>query len=201
MKDPYQVLGVSPTASDDEIKKAYRELARKYHPDNYQDNPLADLAQEKMKEVNEAYDTLTKSRSGGGTRARTADSSYSSAGTASSDPRYAQVRSAINSGYLNQAEELLRAMPDRDAQWNYLMGAVAFRRGHLDNARAYYETACRMDPTNREYQQAYSRMQTGGAYQAYRQTGYPENTQCDGCDVCTSLMCADCFCRCLGSGC
>ena len=65
MKDPYEVLGVSPSASDDEIKKAYRELARKYHPDNYQNNPLADLAQDKMKEINEAYDTITKNRAGG----------------------------------------------------------------------------------------------------------------------------------------
>ncbi len=66
MRDPYEVLGVSPNASDEEIKRAYRELARKYHPDNYQNNPLADLAEEKMKEVNEAYDAITKSRSGGG---------------------------------------------------------------------------------------------------------------------------------------
>lgn len=59
MKDPYEVLGVPHGASEDEIKKAYRELARKYHPDNYVNNPLADLAQEKMKEINEAYATLT----------------------------------------------------------------------------------------------------------------------------------------------
>lgn len=64
MRDPYEVLGVDPSASDDEVKKAYRELARKYHPDNYQNNPLADLAEEKMKEVNEAYDAVTKMRSG-----------------------------------------------------------------------------------------------------------------------------------------
>ena len=57
MKDPYEVLGVPHGASEDEIKKAYRELARKYHPDNYANNPLADLAQEKMKEINEAYAT------------------------------------------------------------------------------------------------------------------------------------------------
>ena len=63
MKDPYEVLGVPHGASQEQIKKAYRDLARKYHPDNYTDNPLADLAQEKMKEINEAYDTLTK---GGG---------------------------------------------------------------------------------------------------------------------------------------
>ena len=66
MRDPYSVLGVSPNASDEEVKKAYRELARKYHPDNYQNNPLADLAEEKMKEINEAYETITKQRSGGG---------------------------------------------------------------------------------------------------------------------------------------
>ena len=65
MNDPYAVLGVSPNASDDEVKKAYRDLARKYHPDNYHDNPLADLAQEKMKQINEAYDQIQKMRSGG----------------------------------------------------------------------------------------------------------------------------------------
>ena len=56
-KNPSEVLGVSPSASDDEIKKAYRELSRKYHPDANVNNPLADLAEEKFKEVNEAYET------------------------------------------------------------------------------------------------------------------------------------------------
>ena len=56
VQDPYKVLGVSPDASEEELKAAYRELAKKYHPDNYADSPLADLANEKMQEVNEAYD-------------------------------------------------------------------------------------------------------------------------------------------------
>ena len=76
MRDPYTVLGVSSNASDQEIKKAYRELARKYHPDNYVDNPLADLAEEKMKEINEAYEAIQKQRSGGG-------GSYQSSGASS----------------------------------------------------------------------------------------------------------------------
>lgn len=71
MTDPYVVLGVSRTASDEEIKKKYRELARKYHPDNYANNPLADLAQEKMKQINEAYDAITKERAGGGAQYKT----------------------------------------------------------------------------------------------------------------------------------
>ena len=64
MSDPYQVLGVPPTATDEEVKAAYRELAKKYHPDNYANSPLADLATEKMKEVNEAYDQIMAERRG-----------------------------------------------------------------------------------------------------------------------------------------
>lgn len=65
MRDPYQVLGVPSTATDEEVKKAYRNLAKKYHPDNYHDDPLADLAQEKMKEINEAYEEIQNQRKRG----------------------------------------------------------------------------------------------------------------------------------------
>jgi len=64
--DPYAVLGVSPNASDEEIKSAYRELVRKYHPDNYVGNSLSDLAEQKMKEINDAYDRIMKIRADGG---------------------------------------------------------------------------------------------------------------------------------------
>src|SRR5574344_234203 len=63
-KNPYKVLGIKEGASYDEIKRAYRELAKKYHPDRYQNNPLSDLADEKMREINEAYDTVMKNAGG-----------------------------------------------------------------------------------------------------------------------------------------
>ena len=66
MTDPYKVLGISPNATDDEVKKAYKELSRKYHPDAYVNNPLANLAEDKFKEVQEAYTQIMNSRAGGG---------------------------------------------------------------------------------------------------------------------------------------
>ena len=112
MKDPYSILGVSQNASDDEVKKAYRELARKYHPDNYQNNPLADLAEEKMKEINEAYNTITKARSGGGYQQTTYGGGYRQTSQSSSagNPTYARIRSLINAGNLDAAEQLLREL-------------------------------------------------------------------------------------------
>ena len=77
MKDPYVVLGVDKNASEEEIKNAYRELARKYHPDNYANNPLSDLAEDKMKEINEAYDAIVNERKGRTSGATNNNSYYS----------------------------------------------------------------------------------------------------------------------------
>lgn len=196
MSDPYQVLGVNPNASDDEIKRAYRELARKYHPDNYQNNPLADLAEEKMKEINEAYDAVTKMRSGGaGYSAGTAygNSGYQSAyqqQRQSGDASFARARSLINSGNVDQAEQILRGTNTRTAEWYFLTGSIAYRRGWLDEAMQNYQIAVRMEPNNMEYRQAYNMMQQGG--NAYRPTGYSGGM--DAMDCCTTMMCLNCLC-------
>ena len=184
MNDPYQILGVSENASDEEIKKAYRELARKYHPDNYVDNPLADLAEEKMKEINEAYEAIQKQRSGGG-------GSYQSSGASSGgyqggyqqqqqyggNPTYARVRNLINMGDLNTAERLLDEMPQHGGEWYFLRGSIAYRRGWLDEAMQNYSLAVQMEPNNMEYRQALNMMQRGGqAYRPYHSGGGIDST-------------------------
>lgn len=200
MRDPYQVLGVPSTATDEEVKKAYRDLARKYHPDNYHDNPLADLAQERMKEINEAYEAVQSQRkaaraggySGGyGGYQAGYQSGYQSGGS-----RYQRIRMAISQGNLNLAEELLNTMADHDAEWSFLKGAICYRRGWLDEARRYYQNAVNMDPDNQEYQRALDIAE--GRSTAYRPEGYDNVTTgtCGNGDclrLCGATLCCNAF--------
>ena len=192
MKDPYEVLGVPHGASDEQIKKAYRELARKYHPDNYADNPLADLAQEKMKEINEAYDTLTK---GGGAASQSGvyqSGGYQSGSSANGATPLARVRRLIQLGSLDQAEAELNAISQHTAEWYFLSGAIAQRRGWLDDAAQNYRIAVQMDPGNLEYRTALNNLHGGG--NTYRQTQYSDASD-DLCGCCSSLLCLNCLCN------
>lgn len=192
MNDPYGVLGVSPSASDEEIKKAYRELVKKYHPDNYANNPLADLAEAKMKEINEAYDAIVKMRTQGGgyqSSGRSSSGGYQQRGGYSQGGgSYAQVRQLINQNNLAEAERILRSSKTNSAEWYYLMGMVSYRRGWLDDARQNFWTACSMDPNNMEYRQAMNSMNMNmnrGTYQ---------NSSNDLCTLCSALYCMNCLC-------
>lgn len=194
MKDPYSVLGVSKNATDEEVKNAYRELARKYHPDNYADNPLSDLAGEKMKEINDAYDAIMNSRRSG---KKSGGSSYNSGNTQTNFP---EVRSLINQGRLEQAQELLDGVPPqrRDAEWYFLNGTVLYRRGWFDQAYTSFATASRMNPQNPEYRNAMNnaQRQMGAQYNPYR--SYGASDDCGACDICQGLFCADCCCEMCG---
>lgn len=196
MNDPYEVLGVSPSASDEELKKAYRELVRKYHPDNYADNPLADLAQEKMKQINEAYDTIMKQRSGQSTGSGYSGGSYSGGASSSYNSEYAQIRQLLNQNRVDEAEQRLNAMSGNDAEWYYLRGVVAYKRGWMDEAKQNFRIACEMNPGNVEYRQAYNRVGGSYTYSDTRgsQAGGADFGGCDICDLCSALMCMNCLC-------
>lgn len=200
MTDPYKVLGVSPSATDAEIKTAYRTLAKKYHPDQYSNSPLADLAAEKMKEINEAYDEVVaqrKNKTTGGYAGSTGG--YYSQNTSSN---YVDVRNFINSGRIADAEQILNGVPaqKRNAEWYFLKGSVLYRRGWLAEARDHFSRACQMDPSNMEYRNALNQAmnQRSGAYGGYNSSGMGNTAGCNSCDICSSLICADCCCECMG---
>ncbi len=196
MSDPYKVLGVSPNATDDEIKKAYRALVKQYHPDNYADNPLADLAAEKMKEINEAYAEIQKLRAGGTGNSGSSGGSYSES-TSSGSGEYARVRQLINNGRTAEAETLLNRTPvgERGAEWHFLKGVVLYRNGWVQDARNEIETACQMDPYNNEFRSFQQRMNSGAAQSPYNTVGIQDNTGCDICDICSAMMCVNCLCN------
>ena len=196
MKDPYSVLGISKDATEQEIKDAYRELARKYHPDNYADNPLSDLASEKMKEINEAYDEIMNHRRSGKGNKKEKAGGYTNVNS-----NFPEVRSLITQGRYEQAQEVLDGVPieSRNAEWYFLNGTVLFRRGWFDQAYTSFATACRMDPSNAEYRDALNRAQaqSRGQYNPYNRS-YGATGGCNTCDICQGLICADCCCECMG---
>ena len=207
--DPYKVLGVTPQTSDDDVKRAYRELARKYHPDNYVNNPLADLAETRMKEINEAYDMIMNERRNPAGGSSGQQQSYGGAYngqqyggyqqrtyTGANAALYSQVRQAINQGNLGMAEALLQRAAGRDAEWFYLTGTVYYRKGWYDEAQRAYIKACELDPGNAEYHNALNNLNMTGGYGGYRPM--QETSMCDCCVQ--TLICNCCLNMCCGGG-
>ncbi len=205
--DPYKVLGVSPNASEEEVKSAYRQLAKKYHPDNYADSPLADLANEKMQEINEAYDMVINRIRAGGAQQGSAGGAYGygQQNAAGASSRQSDIRRLIQQNRLVEAEELLDGIPvrNRDGEWYFLKGSIFFQRGWLDDAMNHFSTACRLSPNNPEYRAAMNRMMwqqqgnMGSPNGSYR-TNNDMNGMNTACNCCGNLICADCCCECMG---
>lgn len=196
--NPYEVLGIKPGASQDEIKSAYRKLVKQYHPDQYVDNPLKDLAEKKLAEVNQAYEML-KNNSGTSSSSYNSSSnkSYTNGENYSSDTaQYAEIRRMIQSGNNIAAETRLNSISNKNAEWHFLYGMVMLNKGWFDAAINNLETACRMDPNNFEYRQNLNnlRMRARSYTNTYRTTGGNANAF----DCCINLWCLDSICECMG---
>lgn len=215
-EDPYKVLGVSPSASDEEIQKAYRKLVKKYHPDV---NPGDENAERKMREINAAYDQIKNIREGkascsyGNTgSSQTSGGYYGNYGGFSWEDIFGQAyggfsqqqneatneltaaRNYINSGHYREALNVLNSVnpAERNARWYYFHALANYGLGNKIEAMNSAQQAVRMEPNNVEYQQLVQRLQSGGTtYRQYSST-IPMGA---GTGVCLSICLANLLCN------
>ncbi len=193
MRNPYEVLGISSSASIDEVKSAYKKLAMQYHSDPYSSSETEKM----MEEINQAYDTIILSRCGNGGAGsnNTSDNNFS--------PNLSEVREKIKNKKIDDAEIQLDGISPsfRTAEWYFLKGVVNHKRGWFEDAKKNFTIACQMDPSNTEYRDAFNSISaSSSANGGYRSSKRHEQTGGCGsslCTICNTLICADCCCDCL----
>lgn len=205
--DPYKVLGVSSSASDDEIKRAYRDLSRKYHPDTNANNPLADLAEEKFKEVQEAYQQIMDDRERGGQSSygysTSSSQSYSNGHDSwQSDSQMVAAANYINNRHYKEALNVLSGINNRTGYWYHFSAMAHAGMGNNMEALNFARQAVNIDPSNREFNDLLGRLQfSGQRYQrngnGYGYGGYG-GSSCGTGNLCCDLWCADSLCECMG---
>ncbi|NLZ47055.1 MAG: J domain-containing protein, partial [Clostridiales bacterium] len=200
--------------SDEKIKAAYKEMVKKYHPDNHQESPLSDLADEKMAEINGAFDEIMNIRRGGSHASEfenyqngTTNQDYQNNQYNQNNPNsdYVSIRNLIRDKNITQADNMLNAISsnERVAEWYFLKGSICYTRGWVNEAAENFTMASTMDPSNPEYKAALEQMNRnrGGYMNGNPNPQYntqPNTSGCSGCDICQGLICADCCCECMG---
>ena len=167
MNDPYIVLGVSRSATDKEIKKAYRELSRKYHPDNFTDEDKKAEAEDKFRQIQEAYNAIVDERSGkssgynyGGYN--NAGGYGGQAGEYSQEDQYLlSAMQYIRARRYNEAINVLNSISERSARWYYYSSYANMGLGNNVIALDYAKKAVELDPTNQDYTVYYENLKAG----------------------------------------
>ena len=216
MMDPYQVLQVPRSASDDEIKKAYRSLSRKYHPDANINNPNKEQAEEKFKQVQQAYDQIMKERqqgysSGGYQRDYQSDSEYGGygdfggfggyqSGSGARGQESAKMQAAAN--YLRnrcyaEAKNVLQDIPfsERTSKWYYYSSVASYGLGNSDEASEYINRALDLEPSNFQYRQFKQNIEFGGTWYSNMSGQYDRPYASSG-DCCTKILFLQLLCSC-----
>ncbi|MBQ9949258.1 MAG: DnaJ domain-containing protein [Clostridia bacterium] len=194
--DAYTVLGVSRDATDEEIKAAYRNLVKKYHPDKYTDEVMKARATEKIKEINRAYDEITKGSGTSDSHKRNYSGGYSGAYAS----EFAKVEQLINTGRYMEAMAILDAISIHNARWHYLYGTLCMNTGRHAEASSHFETAYRMEPDNVQYRNSYqfTHMNRGDYNRTYgRGASYSDTSGClcDCCTMLSTIWCMNTMCR------
>ena len=162
--DPYKILGVSPNATDDEIKQAYRRLAKQYHPDR---NPGDEAAAKKMQQINAAYEQIKNPAANRGAGSYGNYGGYGYGQQTAGDQYYNAAYQYIMFGRYREALNILQNVQTKDARWYYLSALAHDGIGNQVTAMEHIRRAVSMEPDNPEYLQALNAMENGG--RAYRQ--------------------------------
>lgn len=210
ISDPYKVLGVSPDASDDEIKAAYRRLAKQYHPDLH---PGDKQAAEKMNEINAAYEQIKNPQPqndfGAGAGYGSAygyGAGYGYGNAYQNDAGYERneikaARSYIRARHFQEAVNSLAGVPERerDGEWYYLSAIANYNMGNRIAALDHARRACTLEPGNMQYRQILDQIEHGA--QVYEDTGNGfgfQGVNVDGNKLCWSLCLANFLCSLCG---
>lgn len=191
IEDPYKILGVSPDASDEEIKQAYRRLAKEYHPDR---NPGDKTAAEKMQQVNAAYEQIKNPDKSYRPYNNTSYNSYGDSRQGGDHYQTAAYR-YIRYGRFQEAVNALNQATERNARWYYLSAVANDGLGNQVTALEHIRRAVSMEPDNQEYMQALEMIQSGGI--TYRQSagsygGYGSDPCSTFCMCYTMSLCCPC---------
>ena len=208
MFDPYSVLGVSRDASDEDVKKAYRRLSRKYHPDANINNPNKEQAEEKFKEVQQAYDQIMKEREYGGSGyGETGGFGYGGFGGRQENTyqdeeaiRRQAAANYVQSGHYREAMNVLSSLQQRNGQWYYLSAMANMGLGNNVSARSDIQEALRQEPDNMQYRMMQQRMEGGGTWYQERQDPFGGMPMMAGDDYCMKLCLANLLCNMCGGG-
>ena len=187
--DPYKILGVDRNASDDEIKKAYRQMAKKYHPDVNKEPG----AEEKFKQIQNAYDQIMEARKRGDTsnfweNTNGYGGGYGSYGGSASQ-KYQTIISYLNMGAYAQAYQILQSMSERDASWSYFYAIANYGMGNQIAALDAAQKACEMDPSNQQYRQLYAQLSNSRTQYRNMQSPFGASGSNLCCDLLLLQMC------------
>ncbi len=208
MNNPYSILGVPQTATDDEIKKAYRSLSRKYHPDANINNPNKAQAEEKFKQVQQAYDQIMKEKEQGafGGYADYGFGGYQGRGASQGGSDFENhMRAAANyiqSHHFREALNVLNGMSERNGLWHYYSAIANNGLGNNVAALEHARQAAAMEPDNFQYRQLVSQLEGGGSWYRGMQSPYMEYHSVNS-DLCCKLCIANMICNtccCPGGG-
>ena len=181
MRDPYSVLGVSRDASDEEVKKAYRRLSRKYHPDANINNPNKDRAEEMFKLVQQAYKQIMDERSRGYSGSGEGFGGFG--GTEQGDygdPEMQAAANFINSQHYQEAMRVLDSIRTRTGTWYYLHATANAGLGNTVQAREDAKKACDMEPQNYQFELLYQQLNGASGWYGEMGRGYGYDTPCQG---------------------